>query len=65
MLTDLEQMPSLKLGDFTLQLELNAPSPEIAEVAENQLRETPEIQRKAVADLRELLLSTLKNLLYF
>lgn len=57
MLTDMEQMPSLKLGDFVLQFELGAPTPEIQEVAKKELRETPEIQKKAVEELRELLKS--------
>ncbi|XP_057329536.1 alpha-tocopherol transfer protein-like [Microplitis mediator] len=55
MLTDMEQMPSLKLGDFVLQFELGPPAPEIQEVAKKELRETPEIQRKAVEELKELL----------
>lgn len=55
MLTDMEQMPSLKLGDFTLEFELGEPSPEILKVAKDELRETPEIQKKAVAELKELL----------
>lgn len=57
MLTDMEQMPSVKLGDYTLQFELGTPSPEILKVAKDELRETPEIQRKAIDELRELLSS--------
>ncbi|XP_044009559.1 alpha-tocopherol transfer protein-like isoform X1 [Aphidius gifuensis] len=55
MLTDMEQMPSVKLGDYTLQFELGTPSPEMLKVAKDELRETPEIQRKAIDELRELL----------
>ncbi|KAK0077278.1 hypothetical protein PV326_010165 [Microctonus aethiopoides] len=51
----MEVMPSLKLGEFTLQFELGPPSPELQELARKELRETPEIQRQAIADLRELL----------
>lgn len=57
MLTNMEVMPSLKLGEFILQFELGPPSPELQELARKQLRETPEIQRQAIADLRELLKS--------
>ncbi|KAJ8684227.1 hypothetical protein QAD02_020019 [Eretmocerus hayati] len=55
MLTNMEVMPRLKLGDFTLEFELGPPSAEVQEMARKELRETPEVQKKAVADLRELL----------
>jgi hypothetical protein len=55
MLTDLDQLPSIKLGDFTLEFELGPPSAEIQEVAKKELRESPELQKQAVAELRELL----------
>lgn len=54
-LTEMEQLPFLKLGDFTLEFELGPPSAELQEVAKKELRETPEIQKQAIADLRELL----------
>ncbi|XP_076291534.1 alpha-tocopherol transfer protein-like isoform X2 [Lasioglossum baleicum] len=55
MLTRLEKVPSLKLGEFTLELELEHPSPELEEVARKELRESPEVQKEAIAKLRELL----------
>ncbi|XP_034941462.1 alpha-tocopherol transfer protein-like isoform X1 [Chelonus insularis] len=55
MLTDMEDMPSVKLGDYILQFEMGPPPPEIQEVATKELRETPERQKKAVEELRELL----------
>ncbi|CAK9799182.1 Alpha-tocopherol transfer protein-like [Anthophora quadrimaculata] len=55
MLTDWEVLPSIKLGDFTLEIELGAPSPELQEVAKKELRETPERQKEALAQLKELL----------
>ncbi|XP_076647673.1 alpha-tocopherol transfer protein-like isoform X2 [Halictus rubicundus] len=55
MLTDLEKVPSLKLGEFTLELELMHPSPELEEVAKRELRESPELQKESIAKLRELL----------
>ncbi|XP_043288217.1 alpha-tocopherol transfer protein-like isoform X2 [Venturia canescens] len=55
MLTDMDKLPSIKLGDFTLEFELGLPSPEIQEVAKKELRESPELQKEAVEQLRELL----------
>lgn len=55
MLTVLEKMPSLKLGEFTLELELLPPGEELQEVAKRELRETPEVQKEAIEKLRELL----------
>lgn len=55
MLTEWEELPSLKLGDFTLEIELGPPSAELQEVAKKELRESPERQKEAVAQLRELL----------
>lgn len=55
MLTDWTELPSMKLGDFTLEFELGAPSAELQEVARKELRETPEVQKAAVESLRELL----------
>ncbi|XP_012289204.1 alpha-tocopherol transfer protein-like isoform X2 [Orussus abietinus] len=55
MLTDLDELPSIKLGDFTLEFELGPPSAELQEVARKELRETPEVQKEAVDRFRELL----------
>lgn len=55
MMTDMDVLPSIKLGDFTLEFELGPPSAELLEVAKTQLRETPERQKEAVAELRRLL----------
>ncbi|XP_003707800.2 alpha-tocopherol transfer protein-like isoform X1 [Megachile rotundata] len=55
MLTDVEQLPSLKFGDFTLEFELGPPSAELQEVAKKELRETPELQKEALARFKELL----------
>lgn len=55
MLTEMEELPVIKLGDYTLQLELGALSEFGKEVAERELRETPERQQEAVKELRELL----------
>ncbi|XP_021922035.1 alpha-tocopherol transfer protein-like isoform X2 [Zootermopsis nevadensis] len=54
-LSDLEDLPSLKIGDYILQLELNDLSPEVKEIARKELRETPEVSKEAVIALRDLL----------
>ncbi|XP_050527273.1 alpha-tocopherol transfer protein isoform X2 [Daktulosphaira vitifoliae] len=55
-LSDLDKIPCMQIGEFTLRLELDDDlSPELQEVAEKQLRETPENQEKAIAELRRLL----------
>ncbi|XP_011505207.1 PREDICTED: alpha-tocopherol transfer protein-like [Ceratosolen solmsi marchali] len=55
MLSVMNQLPSIKLGDLTLEIELGAPSTEIQEVAIKELRESSELQKQAVEHLKELL----------
>mgnify|MGYP003345921011 CR=1 FL=1 len=55
MLSDLDTFPSIQLGDFTLQFELDDLTPEFQETARKELRETPERKKEAIAELRELL----------
>lgn len=55
LLSDLEELPSVKLGDFILEFELEELSPEMKEVARKELRETPDVARDAVVALRDLL----------
>ncbi|XP_031849839.1 alpha-tocopherol transfer protein-like isoform X2 [Nomia melanderi] len=55
MLTDFQKVPSLKLGEFTLEIEMQDPSDELKDVARRELRETPEIQKEAAEKLKELL----------
>lgn len=55
MLSEIEALPSIQLGDYTLQFELDDLTPFGKEVAERELRETPEIKAQAVADLKRLL----------
>lgn len=61
MLSDMEQMPSIRLGNFTLEFELKPPNAELQEVAKNELRETPELQLKAMAQLKNLLKGYLQD----
>lgn len=55
MLSDLESLPSIQLGDFTLRFELDELAPEGKAIAEKELRETPENREKGVKELRQLL----------
>ncbi|KAH9642732.1 hypothetical protein HF086_010385 [Spodoptera exigua] len=43
MLTDLDKIPGVQLGDFLLQFELDEPRDSVREIARKELRETPEI----------------------
>lgn len=58
MLSDMDEMPTIKLGDYTLQMELEDLKPEVAEIARKELRENPDIKRDAVVELRDLLKGT-------
>lgn len=55
MLSDLTEVPFIKIDDFILEFELGPPSPELQEVAKKELRESPEVQKQSVARLQELL----------
>lgn len=55
MLSELDSLPSVQLGDYTLRFELEDLTPFGREIAEKELRETDEIKKYAVEELRELL----------
>lgn len=55
MLSDLEALPSIQLGDFTLRFEFDELAPEGKEIAEKELRENPENREKGIKELRQLL----------
>lgn len=55
LLSDIDELPCVHLGDFTLTLELNEMSDRTKEVAREELRETAEVVGPAVDRLRELL----------
>lgn len=48
----------LTVGDLTIRLETEDPSPELKEIARKELRETPEVVEAAKQELRELLKGT-------
>ncbi|XP_029155352.1 alpha-tocopherol transfer protein-like isoform X2 [Nylanderia fulva] len=54
-LSDLKEIPCMKIGNRIFEIELNPPPSELQEVAKKELRENPELQKESVARLRELL----------
>lgn len=61
MLSDLDTLPAIQLGDYTLKFELDPLSPKMQEVARIELRETPERKAEAVVALRNLLKGRITN----
>lgn len=56
MLSDLADLPSIQLTEKdVLRFELDGLTPFGREVAAKELRETPEIKKKAIEELKELL----------
>ncbi|XP_063529416.1 retinaldehyde-binding protein 1 isoform X1 [Cydia strobilella] len=55
MLTDVDKLPAVQLGDFLLQIELDEPTDTFREIARKELRETPEVTGPAIAELKRLL----------
>ncbi|XP_013201284.1 alpha-tocopherol transfer protein-like isoform X1 [Amyelois transitella] len=55
MLSDIEKLPGVQLGDFLLQIELDEPRESVREIARKELRETPEVVKPAVEELRRVL----------
>lgn len=55
MLSELDALPSVQLGDYTLRFELEDLTPFGHEVAINELRESDEIKQQAVVELRDML----------
>lgn len=55
MLSELDSLPSIQLGDFVLRFELDELTDFGKEVAERELRESPENRENGVKELRKLL----------
>lgn len=55
MLSELDDLPSIQLGDYTLRFELEDLTPFGHEVAARELRESPENKENGVKELRKLL----------
>lgn len=57
----MEKLPTVQLGDYTLQIEIEELSPEVEEIARKELRETPDVKKAAVDELRALLKGTKRS----
>ncbi|XP_055385811.1 alpha-tocopherol transfer protein-like isoform X2 [Condylostylus longicornis] len=55
MLTEIDELPSIRMGDVVLRLELDGPNEFSRGVAEKELRETNEVKKKAIDELKNLL----------
>lgn len=55
MLSELENLPSLQVGDYNLRLELDDLTPFGEEVAKNELRENSQNKENSIKELRNLL----------
>lgn len=55
MLSELDDLPSIQLGDFTLRFELDELTQIGVETAARELRENPENREIGIKELRELL----------
>lgn len=55
MLSELDALPSIQLGDFELRFELEDLTPFGKEVAERELRENRENRENGIKELRKLL----------
>lgn len=55
MLSDIDKLPTVQIGDFNLHLELGELSPQAASVARKELRETPDIVKDSIVQLRDFL----------
>lgn len=55
MLSELDDLPSIQLGDFTLRFELDELTQTGVETAARELRENSENRENGIKELRELL----------
>lgn len=56
MLSELDALPSIQIGDFVLRFELDELTPTGQETAARELRESPENRENGIKELRELLM---------
>lgn len=55
MLSELDELPSIQLGDYTLRFELEDLSNSGKEISERELRETQENKENGIIELKKLL----------
>ena len=64
MLAELDELPSIQLGDYTLRFELEELSKTGKETSERELRETQENKDYGIMELKKLLEQGNDTLLY-
>jgi hypothetical protein len=52
MLSEMTELPTVQIGDYNLHLELEELKPEAKEIARKELRETPDVTRDAVCNIK-------------
>lgn len=55
LLSDIEELPTVQLGEHLLRLEVDEIRPEVKEIARKELRENPDIVRESIETLKDLL----------
>ncbi|KAL3280640.1 hypothetical protein HHI36_003876 [Cryptolaemus montrouzieri] len=55
MLSEMDEIPVVRFGEITLEVEYGELKPEVKEIARKELRETPDVTRDAVNQLKDLL----------
>ena len=65
MLAELDELPSIQLGDYTLRFELEELSKTGKETSERELRETQENKDYGIMELKKLLEQGNDTLLYW
>ena len=65
MLSNITECPSLRVGSYTLQLEIDTPLDEkFVEIARKELRETPDRIKEATQELKDLVKGLLLLLVF-
>lgn len=55
LLSDIDELPTVSLGDHILRLEVDEIRPEVKDIARRELRENPDIVRESIQALKDLL----------
>lgn len=65
MLSELDELPSIQLGDYTLRFELEELNQAGQETSERELRETKENKDNGIMELKKLLEQGMYLLIYY
>lgn len=55
LLSDIDELPTVPLGEYILRLEVDEVRPELKDIARRELRENPDIVRESIKALKDLL----------